>query len=107
MILLSNGMLSVLSKRAGNSLCRRKHFNICSYYQDSSQRFINAIQINSYIHPHRHSILLEVKEDPFNPDEAKELPPWAPKEGSQLGESFLEKCYKYSKINSVFLLRYL
>lgn len=163
MKIISNKMLSALSEQASHSLRRRKHFNIHSSYQDSCQRFFNAIQMNSYIHPHRHStsgnrelliairgsfslitfddhgdfiqsvqfgaehyanelcpnvgveippnswhtvianqdysILLEVKEGPFNPDEAKEFAPWAPKEGSQLAASFLQKCYKYSEID--------
>ena len=169
MILLSNEMLSALSEQASHSLRRRKHFNIHSSCQDSCQRFFNAIQINSYIHPHRHcaagnrellvairgsfslitfddhgdfiqsfqfgteqyaaelcpnvgveippnswhtvlanqddSILLEVKEGPFNPDEAKELASWASKEGSELAASFLDQCYKYSEIDSVFSKR--
>ena len=167
MILLSNEMLSSLNKQARNSVRRRKHLNIHSSHQDGCQRFLNAIQPNSYIRPHRHvaggkrellvairgsfslitfddygdfiesfyfgterysgalcpnigveippsswhtvlahqdnCILIEVKEGPFVPNEAKDFAAWAPVEGSDLVDGFLEKCYKFSEYkNQIF-----
>jgi len=37
------------------------------------------------------SILLEVKAGPFDPTEPKELAPWAPEEGSEMAERYLEE----------------
>lgn len=36
------------------------------------------------------SVLLEVKAGPFNPNQPKDLAPWAPEEGSQVAESYLQ-----------------
>jgi cupin fold WbuC family metalloprotein len=35
-------------------------------------------------------VLLEVKADPFDPSQPKDLAPWAPEEGSQTAESYLQ-----------------
>ena len=37
------------------------------------------------------SILLEVKAGPFDPTESKEFAPWAPEEGSEMAERYLEE----------------
>ena len=37
------------------------------------------------------SILLEVKAGPFDPTESKEFAPWAPEEGSEMAELYLEE----------------
>jgi len=43
------------------------------------------------------SILLEVKEGPFVPDEAKELALWAPQDGSAEVNGFLARCREFSE----------
>ena len=132
---------------------RRQHLNLHHSHTESCQKVINAIHIDSYIAPHRHSldpkvetllalrgsfacfifsndglvsdivkfkslnslnqdiasfgidvdpsawhtiialeplsILLEIKEGPFNPSLAKEMAPWAPAEGSENYLDFL------------------
>lgn len=141
MIDFSDGYLNSLISEAELSPRLRKHRNIHSSYNDTCQRFMNAICVGSYIHPHRHrldpkdecliavkglfsaivfthsgrvaeikifgtekygnvsvgiefgaetwhtvlalekkSVLLEVKAGPFDPNQAKELAPWAPTE---------------------------
>ena len=167
MIFLSKNMLSGLAERAENSLRRRKTLNLHASYQEGCQRLLNAILVDSYIQPHRHtraekkellvalqgsfsiitfddvgnfadsanfgtekhlgdlcpnigveidpnvwhtvlaneenSILLEVKEGPFDPLEAKELAPWAPREDSIASKKYLKQCFKFSKIKSTTL----
>jgi cupin fold WbuC family metalloprotein len=56
MFILANQMLDGLCQQAEHSLRHRKHLNIHSSYQENCQRLFNAIQPNSYIHPHRHYI---------------------------------------------------
>lgn len=43
------------------------------------------------------SILLEVKEGPFDSFKAKELAPWAPHENSIEAKKYFKKCIKFSK----------
>lgn len=47
--------MSTLSADASKSVRGRKHLNIHSSHQDFCQRFINAIGMDSYIRPHRHT----------------------------------------------------
>ena len=56
MFILDNQMLDGLCQQAENSSRRRQHLNIHSSYQENCQRLLNAIQPNSYIPPHRHSV---------------------------------------------------
>ena len=142
----SSGFLNLLTQSAKQSSRQRQHKNIHQHYNDPCQRLFNAIGIDSYIRPHRHSIdpkdecliavrgrmalvvfddvgqvqqvirfgaqtaesqqaigvginlpagvwhtviaevpdsiLFEVKSGPFNPDQAKEYPSWAPAENT-------------------------
>ena len=48
--------LNALSCEAKQSVCARQHHNIHETYEDPCQRLLNAIEINSYIRPHRHSL---------------------------------------------------
>ena len=56
MFILDNQLLDDLCQQADNSSRSRQHFNIHSSYEENCQRLFNAIQVNSYIPPHRHSI---------------------------------------------------
>tara|TARA_B100000787_G_scaffold49830_1_gene35866 strand:- start:568 stop:795 length:228 start_codon:yes stop_codon:yes gene_type:complete len=56
MFILDNQMLDDLCQQADHSSRRRQHLNIHSSYEENCQRLFNAIQPNSYIPPHRHSI---------------------------------------------------
>jgi len=56
MFILDNRLLGDLCQQADNSSRSRQHFNIHSSYEENCQRLFNAIQPNSYIPPHRHSI---------------------------------------------------
>jgi cupin fold WbuC family metalloprotein len=49
-------MLDGLCQQAEYSSRRRQHLNIHSSYRENCQRLFNAIQPNSYIPPHRHSV---------------------------------------------------
>jgi cupin fold WbuC family metalloprotein len=166
MFILDNQMLDGLCQQARHTSRRRQHLNIHSSYQENCQRLFNAIQPDSYIPPHRHSIenkqellvairgsfslitfdnhgdfirtdsfgselyadkicpnvgmeippnvwhtvlakqdnsiLLEVKEGPFVSDKAKEIAPWAPRDGSVEAVGFLAKCHKFSESNINF-----
>jgi cupin fold WbuC family metalloprotein len=48
--------LDVLSQSAEQSDRHRQHKNIHQHYNEPCQRLFNAIGIDSYIRPHRHSI---------------------------------------------------
>jgi cupin fold WbuC family metalloprotein len=48
--------LDALNQSAEQSSCQRQHKNIHQYYNDPCQHLFNAIGIDSYIRPHRHSI---------------------------------------------------
>ena len=48
--------LKALTATATASPRLRQHLNIHSSYEDHCQRFLNAIGLNSYIQPHRHSL---------------------------------------------------
>ena len=52
----SPGFLDMLSQQAEQVIRKRQHKNIHQHYNDSCQRLFNAIGIDSYIRPHRHSI---------------------------------------------------
>ena len=52
----SPGFLDMLSQQAEQVIRKRQHQNIHQHYNDSCQRLFNAIGVNSYIRPHRHSI---------------------------------------------------
>ena len=52
----SPGFLDLLSQQAKQAIRNRQHKNIHQHYNDSCQRLFNAIGVNSYIRPHRHSI---------------------------------------------------
>ena len=151
----SPAFLDLLSQQAEQVTRQRQHINIHNNYSDPCQRLFNAIGINSYIRPHRHSIdpkdecliavrgrmallvfndigqvdqvvkfgtqdndakqaigvgvnlsggvwhtviaempgsiLFEVKSGPFNPEQAKEWPAWAPAENTQDAVEYLIK----------------
>ncbi len=52
----SSGFLDALSQQAEQAIRQRQHKNIHQHYNDPCQRLFNAIGIDSYIRPHRHSI---------------------------------------------------
>ena len=52
----SDDYLASLVNEASNSPRSRQHRNIHSSYDDPCQRFMNAIGMDSYIRPHRHSL---------------------------------------------------
>ena len=52
----SSGFLNLLTQSAKESSRQRQHKNIHQHCNDSCQRLFNAIGIDSYIRPHRHSI---------------------------------------------------
>ncbi|PRD66028.1 WbuC family cupin fold metalloprotein [Malikia granosa] len=145
--------LDELSTQAKINPRQRQHRNIHYNYQESCQRLFNAIEPDSYIRPHRHSIdpkdellitirgeigllifnnngdiiqalrfgsekygsgmaagfeipantwhtvialrsnciLLEIKSGPFDPNNPKELAPWAPEEGSTFAVNYLNQ----------------
>jgi cupin fold WbuC family metalloprotein len=130
----------------------RQHRNVHQSYHDASQRLLNAIELGSYIRPHRHAsdskeelliairgvmtivtfddqgavtnvlrfgtdrhgsqmsvgaevssdnwhtvvalepgcVLLEVKAGPFDPNQPKDLAPWAPDEGCDAASVYLD-----------------
>ena len=146
-------MLNGLVERAKASPRLRQHKNVHTSYQEPCQRLFNAIEIGSYIRPHKHAsdprdemlvavrgqmallsfdddgdvvdvvhfgteafgddlavgvelpantwhtvlalvpgcVLLEVKAGPFDPNQPKDLAPWAPGEGSSLAQDYLAK----------------
>ena len=52
----SQKLVVSLTKKARESPRFRQHFNIHRSYDDPCQFLFNAIEINSYIQPHRHSL---------------------------------------------------
>jgi cupin fold WbuC family metalloprotein len=146
-------MLNELVDQAKVSSRLRQHKNIHTSYQEPCQRLFNAIEIGSYIRPHKHAsdprdemlvavrglmallsfddqgavvdvvrfgseafgpelavglelsantwhtvvalvpgcVLLEVKAGPFDPNQPKDLAPWAPEEGASLAQDYLMK----------------
>ncbi len=52
---LSSLLLDDLVTKAGDSVRKRQHCNVHSSQDDPVQRLFNAIELNSYIRPHRHS----------------------------------------------------
>lgn len=52
----SRGMLDSLLGRAAHSSRLRQHLNIHSDHDEPCQRLFNALCIDSYIRPHRHSL---------------------------------------------------
>ena len=52
----SSDFLNLLTQSAKQSSRQRQHKNIHQHYNDPCQRLFNAIGIDSYIRPHRHSI---------------------------------------------------
>ena len=153
MKIFSSQYFDQLLNTAARSQRLRAHTNVHDSYADQCQKLFNAICIDSYIRPHRHSldpkeecliavrglfgliefsehggiesitlfgsekysqqlsiasgvelsagvwhtvvslvkdsILFEVKSGPFDPALAKELAPWAPEEGSELAQEYL------------------
>lgn len=153
MKIFSSQYFDQLLYAASRSKRLRVHANVHDSYTDQCQKLFNAICIDSYIRPHRHSldpkeecliavrglfgliefseygsiesitlfgsekysqkfsiasgvslpagvwhtvvslvensILFEVKSGPFDPALAKELAPWAPKEGGELTQEYL------------------
>lgn len=143
----------ILTDKAKNNARLRQHHNLHASFDDPCQILFNAIDLNSYIRPHRHltdpknelllairgtfglvifddigtikqtvvlgevsryengitgvevsastwhtlialepdSILLEVKEGPFDPDQPKDLAAWAPAENSPDAIKYLEE----------------
>jgi hypothetical protein len=153
MKIFSSQYFDQLLYAASRSKRLRVHANVHDSYTDQCQKLFNAICIDSYIRPHRHSldpkeecliavrglfgliefseygsiesitlfgsekysqqlsiasgvelsagvwhtvvslvkdsILFEVKSGPFDPSLAKELAPWAPEEGSEQAQEYL------------------
>jgi len=153
MKIFSSQYFEQLLNAAARSHRLRTHANVHDSYADQCQKLFNAICIDSYIRPHRHSldpkeecliavrglfgliefseygsiesitlfgsekysqklsiasgvelsagvwhtvvslvkdsILFEVKSGPFDPSLAKELAPWAPEEGGELAQDYL------------------
>jgi cupin fold WbuC family metalloprotein len=56
MFILDNKILDDLCQQAESSSRRRQYLNIHCSYEENCQRLFNAIQPDSYIPPHRHSI---------------------------------------------------
>jgi len=145
--------LDELTAQAKRSPRKRQHRNIHESYADPCQRLFNAIELGSYIRPHRHAadprdelliairglmalvafdeqgvvtkvvrfgadrngkglaigsevpanmwhtvialepscVLLEVKAGPFDPNQPKNLAPWAPDEGSPAALGYLNQ----------------
>lgn len=145
-------MLNGLVDQAQASPSLRQHKNVHTSYQEPCQRLFNAIEIGSYIRPHKHAsdprdemlvavrgqmallsfdddggvvdvvrfgteafgddlavgvelpanrwhtvlalvpgcVLLEVKAGPFDPNQPKDLAPWAPEEGSVDAERYVQ-----------------
>ena len=54
--IFSNSFLEDLRRESGLSLRKRKNHNLHFDYVDSCQRLFNAIEMDSYIRPHRHSL---------------------------------------------------
>jgi cupin fold WbuC family metalloprotein len=52
----SPDFLDGLTIKAAQSFRKRQHENIHRNYEDPCQRLFNAINVDSYIRPHRHSI---------------------------------------------------
>jgi cupin fold WbuC family metalloprotein len=153
----NNYELNDLINLAGLNRRKRTHSNIHDSYDEPSQKLFNAINIESYIRPHRHvenkkeflialsglmtvfmfddngvvveskniapydtqndinscfavtiapnvwhtvvarkdnSILLEVKDGPFDPSIAKEYSDWSPSEDSKMANNYLIKLKK-------------
>lgn len=53
---ISHAVIEDLLSSSRSSVRRRQHINLHSSFQDPCQRLLNAVQPNSYIRPHRHSI---------------------------------------------------
>lgn len=144
----SDEFLDVLIVQACRSPRRRQHHNLHMSYAEPVQRLFNAIGVDSYIRPHRHTldpkletlvalrgrfalivfdddggvrdciafgivpgddalvevppehwhsvvaisegaVLLEIKEGPFDPEQAKEPAPWSPEEGADSAVGYL------------------
>jgi len=54
--LFSDENLKLLVQKAIYSSRLRQHCNIHKSYSDPCQRLLNAVEVNSYIRPHRHSL---------------------------------------------------
>lgn len=54
--IFSNSFLEDLRRESSLSLRKRKNHNLHFDYADSCQKLFNAIEMNSYIRPHRHSL---------------------------------------------------
>jgi cupin fold WbuC family metalloprotein len=152
MMVFGADYLNELTARAQGSPRKRQHRNIHKSYEDPCQRLFNAIELGSYIRPHRHAtdprdelliairglmalvtfdeqgmvtkvvrfgadrnsgdlavgaevpaniwhtvialepgcVLLEVKAGPFDPNQPKNLAPWAPDETSTQARTYLQ-----------------
>jgi cupin fold WbuC family metalloprotein len=54
--IFSNSFLEDLRRQSSLSLRKRKNHNLHFDYEDPCQRLFNAIEMSSYIRPHRHSL---------------------------------------------------
>jgi len=152
MKIFSADYLSRLTAEAQDNPRKRQHRNIHESYGDPCQRLFNAIELGSYIRPHRHAtdrrdelliavrgtmalvtfdeqgmatvgvrfgtdrngedfaagaevpagtwhtvialepgcVLLEVKAGPFDPNQPKDLAPWAPDENSPQATTYFQ-----------------
>ena len=55
MLNFSNEFLDELGQQAAQSLRGRQHRNLHAHYDEPCQRMFNAVEVDSYIPPHRHS----------------------------------------------------
>lgn len=162
MKIFSEDYLNGLTAQAQGNPRKRQHRNIHESYEEACQRLFNAIELGSYIRPHRHatdprdelliairglmvlvtfdeqgmvtdavrfgarrngadfsagvevpagtwhtvialesgSILLEVKAGPFDPNQPKDLAPWAPDERSPAANDYLKQLIELAGICS-------
>ena len=56
LVRISQGLLDGLLRKAAEAPRRRQHLNLHTSYADPCQRLLNAIELDSYIRPHRHAL---------------------------------------------------
>jgi len=54
LVLLDQNLFDALGTAAHNSSRKRQHHNLHESTQESAQRFLNALEPDSYVRPHRH-----------------------------------------------------
>ena len=56
LVRISQGLLDDLLHKAAETPRRRQHHNLHTSHADPCQRLLNAIELDSYIRPHRHAL---------------------------------------------------